>query len=102
LTLSIAGEDAAGALSSARPSLFASDQTRRLQQSSITDGGIADSKGCTQAHRFSAFARPKCSDALSQVSASFTFEPMRESFHPIPFFFLMRHATRLLLPPRGH
>jgi hypothetical protein len=89
-------------LSQRTPSLFASDQTRRREQFSITDDRIADSKGCIQAHRFSVLPRPKCSDALSQVSTSFTFEPMRESFHPIPFFFLMRHATRLLLPPRGH
>jgi hypothetical protein len=39
---------------------------------------------------------------LSEDVLSFTFGPMRDSFHPIPFFFLMRHATRLLLPPRGH
>jgi len=44
-------------------------------------------------------ARP---GALSEGIQSFTFSSMRESFHPIPFFFLMRHATRLLLPPRGH
>jgi len=33
---------------------------------------------------------------------SFTFVLMRETFHPVSLSFLMRHATRLLLPPRGH
>jgi hypothetical protein len=42
------------------------------------------------------------SGALSAGILSFTFGSMRDSFHPIPFFFLMRHATRLLLPLRGH